>query len=441
MYSETNSGVVCVTRICIVVLAWSALCLRTQTFPSHLHAFHARNNKYTKRIKKRGRFFVGWESRLQESKGNTSANGEDTAESSKAAGASAVGDGRSRGPRRSGRMSSASAVASSANRASLANSGSGGNHGGGLGSTGGLSSGRAGSVSGARTIGGARSIGGRGLGAGLGSRGLGLGGSRGRRGAAAVAVGAAVTKLDLDALPAAAVVAVDVVLDALGGRGIGASIVDNGDALVVAEERSLREIGVATSPLDGALGSILAASNPSSELDLHGGLGKTSSATLGVGSGQGTDDVVVDQPGDTRRSPLNRVCVERSKRVGDGVESTTVEGSSVALAEVVGLSLGVVASNPLPVDLEVVTVSLHWLVLVKGGIFNDSYLVKIIGLENGRGDDTDTGGGLDNDIDAAEEDVLASANSGGLSLGADGESSAVAVVAESGAGKRIEATA
>lgn len=80
------------------------------------------------------------------------------------------------------------------------------------------------------------------------------------------------------------------------------------------------------------------------------------------------------------------------------------------------------------------------MILVKGA-FNDSYLVKIIGLENGRGDDTDTGGGLDLDIDAAEEDVLASADSGSLGLGADGENSAVAAVLEAGAGKRIEVTA
>lgn len=285
---------------------------------------------------------MGWKVRLQESKGNTSANGEDAAESSQAAGASAVGNRGSRGPGRSGRLGRASAVASSAARAGLAGRGRG-NQGGGLGS------GRARGSSGAAGISRAGGAGGRALGAG-GSRGL--GGSRGGRRGVVVAVVAAVTKLDLDALPGAAVVAVQVVLDALGGRGIGTSVVDNGDALVVAEERSLGEIGVTTSPLDGALRSILAASNPGSELDLHGGLGKATSTTLSVGSGQGTDDVVVDQPGDTGRSPLNGVSVERSKRVGNGVESTTVEGSSVTLAEVVGLSLGVVASNPLPVDLE-----------------------------------------------------------------------------------------
>lgn len=146
-------------------------------------------------------------------------------------------------------------------------------------------------------------------------------------------------------------VAVDVLLDALGGRGISTGVVDNGDALVVAEEGSLGEIGVTTSPLDGALGSILATSDPGSELDLHGGLGKAGSTALGVGSSEGADDVVVDQPSDTSGSPLNRVGVERAQRVGDGVESTTVVSSGVTLAEVVGLSLGVVTANPLPIDL------------------------------------------------------------------------------------------
>lgn len=70
-----------------------------------------------------------------------------------------------------------------------------------------------------------------------------------------------------------------------------------------------------------------------------------------------------------------------------------------------------------------------------------TYLVKIVGLENGRGDDTGTGGGLDNDIDAAEEDVLASADGRGLELGADGEDSTVAVVLEGGAGKALEVAA
>lgn len=51
------------------------------------------------------------------------------------------------------------------------------------------------------------------------------------------------------------------------------------------------------------------------------------------------------------------------------------------------------------------------------------------------------GGGLDNDIDLSEEDVLASTDGRSLLLSADGENSAVAVVAERGAGKRIEVAA
>lgn len=72
---------------------------------------------------------------------------------------------------------------------------------------------------------------------------------------------------------------------------------------------------------------------------------------------------------------------------------------------------------------------------------NKTYLVKIVRLEDGRRHDTSTGSGLDHDIDAAEEDVLASADGGSLGGGADGEDSAVAVVAEAGAGQRVEGAA
>ena len=41
----------------------------------------------------------------------------------------------------------------------------------------------------------------------------------------------------------------------------------------------------------------------------------------------------------------------RAERVVDAVVSTTIVGGSVALAEVVGLSLTVVATNPFPIDL------------------------------------------------------------------------------------------
>jgi hypothetical protein len=133
--------------------------------------------------------------------------------------------------------------------------------------------------------------------------------------------------------------------------------------------------------------------------------------------------------------------VERSKRVGNSVESTTVVSKGVALAEVVGLSLGVVTTNPFPVELELSQLVHGWSIAKLSVESLNTYLVKIIGLENSRGNDTLTSSGLDNDIDTAEEDVLAGADSRGLSSAADGEDSAVAVVAEGGTRERIERAA
>lgn len=43
--------------------------------------------------------------------------------------------------------------------------------------------------------------------------------------------------------------------------------------------------------------------------------------------------------------------MERANRVGNRVVFTTVVGAGIALAEVVGLNLSVIRTNPLPVDL------------------------------------------------------------------------------------------
>jgi hypothetical protein len=52
-----------------------------------------------------------------------------------------------------------------------------------------------------------------------------------------------------------------------------------------------------------------------------------------------------------RGRPLDRVDVELANGVLDGVERAAVVRRCVALAEVVGLDLGVVTSEPLPIDL------------------------------------------------------------------------------------------
>jgi hypothetical protein len=108
--------------------------------------------------------------------------------------------------------------------------------------------------------------------------------------------------------------------------------------------------------------------------------------------------------------------VELADGVGDGVVATTVVGRGVALAEVVGLDLGVVAADPLPVD-----------------------LIEVVGLEDDAGDDTRTGGGLDLTVELAEEDVVVRGLGGGLLLVGDGEDGALlAVVLDGGAGEGVE---
>jgi hypothetical protein len=284
--------------------------------------------------------------------------------------------------------------------------GRGGGAGGGGGSSGVAGTGVGGAGGGG---GGAGTAGGdSGQGGGLsGGRGSGRGSGRGRR---LSVVGAAA---DLDALVGAAEVAVRV-LSGAGGT-LAAHVVLDGDTLVVADEGTLGVVSETTGPVDGALGSILAAGNPGAELDLHGSLGEAVAA-LGVGGDELTDNGAVDDPLDGLRSPVDGVGVEAALGVAHGGVATTVVHLSAALAEVVGLDLGGITAEPLPVD-----------------------LVEVVGLESHRGDDTDTSRGLENDIDLAEEDVLAGGDGGGLAFGGDGEeSTVVGVVGELGAVGDVE---
>src|SRR5690606_12811717 len=98
---------------------------------------------------------------------------------------------------------------------------------------------------------------------------------------------------DLDALPGAAAVGV-VVLGGVRGALATHEVLDT-DRLVVALEGSLLEVGTATSPLDGALGSIAAAGDPVAELDLHRGLGVAVAARQAVVD-EGADNIAVDDP-------------------------------------------------------------------------------------------------------------------------------------------------
>jgi hypothetical protein len=218
-------------------------------------------------------------------------------------------------------------------------------------------------------------------------------------------VGVAVASEDVDALVGT--------VRALGPGVVGGTldavaVVLDGDGLVVGQERSAGEVGVTTSPLDSTLGSILAASNPGSELDLHGSLGEASTV-LGIGVVQGADQVAINVPLDVLAGPVDGVGVEVILGVADGVVGTTVIGGGISLAEVVGLDLGGITTEPLPVN-----------------------LVKIVGLEDEAGNNTLTSAGLQGDVNLAEEDPLVGLDGGSLGLLADAEDSTLSVIVGDG---------
>ena len=100
--------------------------------------------------------------------------------------------------------------------------------------------------------------------------------------------------------------------------------------------------------------------------------------------------------------------------VSDGRETTTVVGLGAALAEVVGLDLGVVGADPLPID-----------------------LVEVIGLEDEGGDNTLAEGGPHGNVDLAEEDVAGRSNGRSIGLLLDGVNGAELVVVLEGCADHV----
>lgn len=256
---------------------------------------------------------------------------------------------------------------------------------------------------------------GRAGGGGGGRDGAQSGGSRRARLGANV-LGSRGTGEDLDALPGAALVAVLVLGGVLGAGGtVTTHEVLNLDTLVVAHEGTLAEVGDTAGPLNGTLGGVLATGNPGAELDLHGSLGEAGAA-LGIGGLEGADDGAVDDPVELGGGPLDGVGVELILGVGDGREATAVVGLGATLAEVVGLNLGGVAADPLPIN-----------------------LVEVVGLKNEAGDDTLAEGGPHGNVDLTEEDVARAGNGRSIRLLLDGVDGAeLVVVLESSADHVLE---
>lgn len=294
---------------------------------------------------------------------------------------------------------------------------------GGVGGRGGLVGGRAGRLHQGGGRGGGRGgclgVGRAGCGLGAGGLGRRLGG-RGRAGAgalaAAVAAGSAAS-VHLDALVGAAGARVRVRRRA--GHAVG--LVRDLDGLVVGVVRgtaAAAEGGVATGPRDGTRGLGRRTAVPGAELDLHGRLGE-SGAILGSSVGQGAHDGAVNRPDHGLGRPVHSVGVEGGLGVGDRGETATVVGRGVALAEVVGLDLGGIAAEPLPVD-----------------------LVEVVGLQDEAGDDAGAGGDLDHGLDGTEEQVLGGGDGGGVGLRGNGELGALGgVVVERGAISKREVLA
>ena len=151
---------------------------------------------------------------------------------------------------------------------------------------------------------------GRAGGGGGGRDGAQSGGSRRARLGANV-LGSRGTGEDLDALPGAALVAVDV---ALGAGGV----VLHRDGLVVRVEGRLLKVGQPARPVDGALLRAAPAADPVAELDLHRRL-RVRQAAVRLGRCERADHGPVHRPLDPLARPVERVRVELANWVGDRV--------------------------------------------------------------------------------------------------------------------------
>lgn len=171
-------------------------------------------------------------------------------------------------------------------------------------------------------------------------------------------------------------------------------------------EGRLGVVGLTASPGDGAGVVVRVAAGPDAESQAGRGLGEVLAAE-GIGVVEGADEVAVDVPGDGLLGPVDGVVVVLGLSRGDGVERAAVVAGGVALAKVVGLNLGILAAEPLPVD-----------------------LIQIIGLDNYTADDTGSGGSLHEDLGAAEEEIPRRLDSWGIALLVQGELSAISAVGD-----------
>lgn len=115
------------------------------------------------------------------------------------------------------------------------------------------------------------------------------------------------------------------------------------DALDVHGKGSLREVGLAASPLHGTL-ALRGTAGPDTEAHAHRGLG-VAGAALGLASLERADDLAVDGPGGGFLTPGDFVLVELLLGGIDVDPGLAVVGGGVTLAKVVGLDLTSLATN------------------------------------------------------------------------------------------------
>lgn len=176
---------------------------------------------------------------------------------------------------------------------------------------------------------------------------------------------------------------------------------------------ALAVISQATSPLDCAIGIVRVSTSPDTKADGHGSLGILSAIDgTWVGDWQSTNDGAIDPPLDCLLGPLDGVIVVVILgRSGHGIPDGAIHDGGVAFAEVIGLDVGLVASNHFPID-----------------------LVEIIGFQDDTADNTLAGSNFHVDLDLAPEDVEFGLHGGRLTLLGHGEFGAHVIVVDDSSG-------
>lgn len=196
-------------------------------------------------------------------------------------------------------------------------------------------------------------------------------------------------------------------------RVLGATaVVGDASTLDIHGEGALGVVGVATSPLTSAVGHSRVTASPDTERESHGGLGVVS-GLVGLLGGEGTDEVAVNVPLERVLGPDGGVVDEVLLVVGGGVQTGVVEILNT-LAKVVGRGHGVVDAQELQVD-----------------------FVEIVAQPHGGADNADSGGDLEEELDAAEEEVEERADGGRVALLVDGEAGAIFAVVGDGSSSRL----